>query len=153
MVQNTYQVTWKKFREWGFENAFKGARLGITIMWFFVAVFMVFMGKEISIAYFLLAFCLYRAFFRWLVITHTQYKQLCVNHKGADWQRTIRFEEKRIIVDDGILTVQYLFSDIEDIKEKENKIWLIMNNKTVVRLYKDCFTQGNWELCKEMINE
>ncbi len=82
-----------------------------------------------------------------------QYRNLCINHKGADWERTICFEDKKIKVEDGIVTVDYLFSDIENIKEKGNKIWLHMNNKTVVRLYKDCFTQGNWELCKEVINE
>lgn len=153
MVKNTYQVTWKRFREWGFENAFKGARLGITIMWLLVAFFMAFMSKEISIAYILLVFCLYRAFFRWIVVTNTQYRNLCKNHKGADWERTIRFADKKIKVEDGIITVDYLFSDIENIKEKGNKIWLYMNNKTVVRLYKDCFTQGNWEMCKAMLDE
>ncbi len=153
MVKNTYQVTWKIFREWGFENAFKGARLVITIMWLMVAVYMAFMGKEISIAYILLVFCLYRAFLRWLVVTNTQYRHLCVNHKGADWERTISFVDKKIKVEDGIITVDYLVSDIKSIKEKGNKIWLYMNNKTVVRLYKDCFTQGNWEMCKAMLDE
>ncbi len=153
MVQNTYQVTWKRFREWGFENAFKGARLGISIMWLLLAFFMAYMSKEISIAYILLVFCLYRAFFRWIVVTNTQYRNLCKNHKGADWERTIRFADKKIKVEDGIITVDYLFSDIENIKEKGNKIWLYMNNKTVVRLYKDCFTLGTWEICKEMLDQ
>ena len=125
----------------------------ITIMWLMLAFFMAFMSKEISIAYILLVFCLYRAFFRWIVITNTQYRNLCKNHKGADWERTIRFADKKIKVEDGIITVDYLFSDIENIKEKGNKIWLYMNNKTVVRLYKDCFTQGNWEMCKAMLDE
>ena len=153
MIQNTYKVTGKRFREWGLENAFKGARLGMMIMWLLLAVYMVIMGKEIKIAYVLYAFCIYRAFFRWIVVTNTQYRNLCVNHKGADWERTISFSEKKIKVEDGIVTVDYLFSDIEKIKEKGNKIWLYMNNKTVVRLYKDCFTQGDWEKCKEMISE
>lgn len=151
MIQNTYLVTWKRFREWGFENAFKGIRLVMTIMWSLFAVYLAFMVKEIAIAYFLLAFCIYRAFFRWLVITRTQYKQLCMNHKGADWERKICLDERNIKVDDGLITVQYEFSDIDNIKEKGNKIWLIMNNKSVVRMYKDCFTLGDWEKCKEMI--
>ena len=152
MVQNTYPMTWKRFREWGFENAFTGIRLVMTIMWSLIAVYMAFMTKEIVVAYFLFAFCIYRAFFRWLVITHAQYKRLCVNHKCYEWERKIYFKEGNIIVDDGLITVQYLFSDIDSVKEKGNKIWLIMNNKTVVRLYKDCFILGDWETCKEMIN-
>lgn len=153
MIQNTYKVTGKRFREWGLENAFKGAQLGMTIMWLLLAVYMVIMGKEIKIAYVLFAFCIYRAFFRWIVVTNTQYRNLCINNKGADWERTISFADKKIKVEDGIVTVDYLFSDIEKIKEKGNKIWLYMNNKTVVRLYKDCFTQGDWKTCKEMISE
>lgn len=153
MVQNTYQVTWKRFREWGFENAFKGRRLGIAVMWFVAAIYMFIIGKEIKMAYFLFAFCLYRAFLRWLVITKSQYKQLCINHKHEDWERTIRIYDQKIIVEDGIVTVDYFLSDVVSIKEKENRVWLNMYNKTVVRLYKDCFSEGSWEICKAMLNE
>lgn len=31
MIQNTYKVTGKRFREWGLENAFKGADWKRTI--------------------------------------------------------------------------------------------------------------------------
>lgn len=153
MIQNSYLVTWKRFREWGFENAIKGVRLGISIMWLLLAVFILSFGNQLAIAYVFFAFCLYRALFRWLVVTNTQYRHLCTNHKGADWERNIFFEETKIILNDGIITVEYLYSDINRIKEKENKVWLYMKNKTVVRLYKDCFTTGNWEMCKTLLDE
>ena len=84
MIQNSYPVTWKRFREWGFENAIKGARLGISIMWLLLAAFIFSLGNQLTIAYVFFAFCLYRALFRWLVVTNTQYRHLCTNHKGAD---------------------------------------------------------------------
>ncbi len=152
MIQNTFPVTWKRFREWGFENAIKGVRLCISVLWLLLAVFVFTLGKQITITYVLFLFCIYRALFRWLIITHTQYRQLSVNHKGTDWERKIVFEEDKIIIDDDIVTITYLYSDLKDINEKGNKIWLHMNNKTVVRLYKDCFTTGNWDQCKMILD-
>lgn len=156
MIQNTYQVTAKRFREWGLENALQGIRLGISVAWIFLAIcvaVLLVMGGGQSITYVLFAFCIYRAFFRWLIVTNTQYRNLCANHKEEDWQRIISFEDEIIKLDDGIISVEYRYSDIDDIKEKGNKIWLYMNNKTVVRLYKDCFTYGTWEMCKAFLEE
>ncbi|MBE5878202.1 MAG: YcxB family protein [Lachnospiraceae bacterium] len=156
MVQNTYQVTWKRFREWGLENALQGVRFAMSIFWLLLAVcvaVLIAIGGGTTVAYVMLFFCIYRALFRWLVVSNAQYRNLCANHKGADWERVISFEEDMIHLHDGVVMAEYAYSDVESIKEKGNKIWLNMNNKTVVRLYKDCFTHGTWEMCKAMLTE
>jgi len=43
------------------------------------------------------------------------------------------------------------YSDIIDITEKGNKIWIKLSNKTVIRLFKDAFIDCTWEECKDYI--
>ena len=63
------------------------------------------------------------------------------------------FDTDAIQIKDGINTTSISYADIKCIKEEGNRIWLIFNNKIVLRLYKDCFVNSNCEECKAYISE
>lgn len=156
MIRNEYKITWKVYRSWGLENAFKGAQLLFAIFWVVLALLILVLdissGGWFFYHYFFL-FCIYRAFFRWMVRTNAQYRALAKQRNGADWLRKISFEEDTIRLEDGNVSVVYDYSDIVEIKEKGNKVWLNASDKAVIRLYKDCFIDSTWEECKSWIEE
>lgn len=156
MIRNEYKITWKVYRSWGLENALKGAQLVLGIVWVLLALFILVLNIIEGgwfFYYFMCLFCIYRAFFRWLVVTNAQYRTLIKRHNGADWLRVIYFEEDKIRLEDGNISVVYSYPDIVELKEKGNKVWLKASNKTVIRLYKDCFVDSTWEECKALVEE
>ncbi len=156
MIQNEYQITRKLFISWGLENALKGSQLVFSIIYFVLALLMLLLeGASDSslIINILVVFCIYRAFLRWYVVSNGQYNRLAKNHNGADWTRVISFGENEIVIDEGAFSFKYQYMDIINIKEKGNKVWLTARNKTVIRLYKDCFKNGTWESCKAHVEK
>lgn len=151
MIQNEYKVTRKLFMAWGLENAFKGSQLAFSIIYLALAILMLVLEGINIITGLLIAFCAYRALLRWYVVSNGQYRRLVKNHNSADWMRTISFGENEITIDESAISLKYQYADIISIKEKGNKVWLTARNKTVIRLYKDCFKNGTWEGCKAHI--
>lgn len=155
MIKNEYRVTKKVYLSWVAEGMFKGTRLVMTIVW---CVFALCMGVMAAISY-LQGFCIlmmlfgiYRAFGRIFVISNRQYKLLAEMYGAEEgWLRTITFEEEEIVLSEGRTTVKYAYKDIIEVQEKDNKIWLKAVDKTVIRMYKDCFVEGTWEECKQLL--
>ncbi|MCH5274898.1 MAG: hypothetical protein J1E65_03590 [Lachnospiraceae bacterium] len=113
-----------------------------------------FLLRYISIIYTLFfLFCLYRAFLRNLVVARVQYRRLATTYGEENWVRTITFNEDGIELSEGKMTAGYAYSDIVEIREKQNKIWLIAGNKTVIRLYRDTFINTDWETCKDLLQK
>ena len=153
---NEYQVTWKRYRSWAAENMVKGARLVMMIIWCVFALLCLALMMIDNLAfrslYFLLAALgIYRAFFRNFVIARSQYRRLAQNYGKENWTRRIAFEDDGITLTEGNLSFRYDYSDIINIREKGNKIWLDASNKTVLRLYRDAFVKSDWDECKSRL--
>lgn len=49
--------------------------------------------------------------------------------------------------------MRFDYSDIINIWEKGNKIWLDASNKAVLRLYRDAFVESDWDECKGRLSK
>ncbi|MDE6531816.1 MAG: hypothetical protein K2K96_13760 [Lachnospiraceae bacterium] len=66
--------------------------------------------------------------------------------------RTILFEDDCITIsEEDVLVIKYPYSDIVGIRERGDKIWLDMQDKSVIRLYQSAFVDTDWDKCKEWI--
>lgn len=153
MIKNEYRVTWDIYKSWLSENRMKSPRLTFIIIWIIFGLVMTGMYVAFREALYLLMLllCIYRAFFRDILVTMRQYGLMAKTYGQKDWLRTIVFGEKQIISQEGQVSVNYEYSDISEMKEKDNKVWLIFRNKTVIRVYKDCFVDSDWEECRALI--
>lgn len=153
MIRNEYEVTWKLFESWLWENKRKPLRLGFTIMWVLLGLTATGMAVIFRSALFLVMtfLCLYRAFFRDILAAKKQYAAMEKSYGQRDWLRTITFDEDQATVLEGNISVKYQYSDIVGMKEKGNKVWLLLRDEKVIRLYKDCFVDSDWEECRTLI--
>lgn len=155
-MTNTYQITRKKYLSWGMENNFKGARLVLLILWCVFAILfgiLDFIAEGFIFYKLMIIFCLYRAFFRNIVIADAQYRRLTKVFHADNWTRTITFGKEDILFVEGTSKISFLYTDISNIYEKENKIRIDFSNKTVIRLYRDAFSDCTWEECRRRIEE
>lgn len=153
---NEFKVTWKLYRSWAMENMAKGSRLVMMIIWcVYTLICLVFMTIDNSafrsLYFFMAAFGIYRAFFRNFVIARSQYRRLAQNYGEENWTRRIVFEDNGITLTEGNFSLRYDYSNIINIREKGNKIWLEASNKTVLRLYRDAFVESDWDECKSRL--
>lgn len=154
-IKNEYRVTWKKYMEWWLESKVKPPRSIIAIMW--IVLGFVWIGIGISLefgtvlCFFMVFFCFYRVAPRDILVLNRQYKSMAKSFGQEEWLRTIVFEEEQIIVLEGNVTMSFKYSDISEVKEKDNKVWLMLKDKKVIRMYKDSFADSNWEECRSLI--
>lgn len=155
-MKNEYFVTWKLYRSWMFEGNVKKVRLRLYLMisWCILLAACLFLGiwtHEILFFGFAV-YCAYMAFFRNLLLANKQFKTMGDSFKKKEWVRTILFEDDCITISDGdVLVIKYPYSDIVGIRERGDKIWLDMQDKTVIRLYQSAFVDTDWDKCKEWI--
>lgn len=86
-----------------------------------------------------------------MVIAKQQYKRFVQAYGKPSWVRTIRFEDNEIIIKEEKTETKYNYSDILEIVEKDENIYLKLQAKMVIRLYKSKFIDCTWEECKEKI--
>lgn len=153
MIRNEYRITRDLFKTWLWENKKKPPGSVITVMWIALGVAATVMGVVFWYPFYFVftVFALYRAFFRDILAAGRQYETMSKSYGQKDWLRTITFEEENIIVVEGNISVNYKYSDISEIREKDNKVWLHLKEKKVIRLYKDCFADAGWEECRSLI--
>lgn len=157
-MKNEYRVTRQLCRTWLWENMRKPPMLIVFIMWVFISLLVLWgmlYTPFTSLFAILEIFCLYRAFFRTLLLHRKQYNTLARTY-GENWLRTICFEEDKLVVTEGNVSVsslQFPYSDIASIEEKDNKVWLRLKNKFSVRLYKDKFIDASWGECRAFLAE
>ncbi len=153
-MKNEYQVTRQLCRTWVLENMSKPPWLPILILWGLLAVLCVwgmFSTPFPGLLGVLALFCLYRLFLRNLIISRRQYSRLAKTY-GENWTRTICFEEDKLVVTEGnVSSLQLPYSDIVSIEEDGNKVRLVHKSKSVVRLYKDKFIDASWEECRTFL--
>lgn len=152
-MKNEYIVSQELYKSWVIENMFKGKRkvdclfgiLGIGLcFWDAVSIY-----RPVWILFTL--YCFFRAFFADLLFAGKRYNELVKAYGQENWTRTVSFGEDHITVTEPILSFKYKYSDIQEIREKEDKIWLLFNDQKVLRLYKSGFSGGDWEECKQLL--
>ena len=162
-MKNEFQVTKDLYMSWGRENMRKGSRLKFRILWCITAILLICFivllkmagdGRMYLYAYgvAMTVYCFYRAFFRDLVLTGSQYRRNVKIFGSENWVRTIEFKEEEIVCKDGSVTVRTPYSEIAGMRDDGNKIWLDTKKKMVIRLYKDKFIGGDFEKFKKFIS-
>ena len=153
MYVNEYVVTAKRFREWSKLASGKPVNIAFRAIWILLAVAMIVYAVVYRYIYLLhvvlILFCIYNAFFRWMVQSAGAYRKLSKIH-GKDWKRQIFFGDTIRVVDER-QTVDLVYHDIKDIKETSNLVQFVFRNNLKLRVYKDCFTVGTWEECAKYI--
>lgn len=152
-MKNEYQVTWKQYKSWAVEGMFSGVKLFFLIVWCLFGGVTLYLGiaGRLYIYCFLSVFCFYRAFLRTVLLAKRQYKLLAEQYKKENWTRSIMFEEDQITIVEENISMKYEYSSVVGIREKKDKIWLYMGDKSVIRLYKSAFVDTDWEKCKMKI--
>ena len=155
MIKNEYNVTWEVFRSWAKENAFKGRQLLFSVVWVvFAVVIQILNGYHggTILYHFLFFFALYFALLNWLSVAKKQYDEACRKY-GKEWKRSIVFEDSRIVIWEGPTHMKYRYKEVYMFREKKNRIWLYCRDGSLIRMYTDTFTEGDWEQCKELLRE
>lgn len=160
-MRNEYIIDWPLLKKWTNESHYSGIRLVFFIVWCVLLVgelgFLVFsIASDMYTYAFYFAvialFSFYRAFFCNIIIAKQQYKRYAQTYGKNSWVRTISFEDNGIIIKEEKTETKYNYSDILEILENDENIYLKLQTKTVIRLYKSKFIDCTWEECKEKIN-
>ena len=159
-MRNEYIIDWPLLKKWTNESQHSGVRLVFFIVWCVLLVGSLVIGIISIIAnmysnafYFALIalFSFYRAFLWNIMIAKQQYKRFAQTYGKNSWVRTINFEDNEIIIKEEKTETKYNYSDILEIVEKAERIYLKLQDKYVIRLYKSKFVDCTWEDCKTKI--
>ena len=159
-MRNEYTIDWPLLKKWTNESHYSGMRLIFFILWcalligsiVFVVLSIVANMYFYGLIYILIAlFSFYRAFLWNIMIAKQQYKRLAQIYGKTSWVRTISFEDDGIVIKEEKTETKYNYSDILDIVEKDERIYLKLQAKTVMRLYKSKFVDCTWKECKVKI--
>lgn len=161
-MKNEYTVDWPLLKKWTNESHHSGIRLAFCIFWcvlllasiaFTVLLVVVDRYKYAILFGFIALFSFYRAFLWNIMIAKQQYERLAETYGKNCWVRTICFEDNEIVIKEEKSEIKYNYTDIVKIVEKGERINLILQGKTVIRLYQSKFSDCNWEDCKARIIE
>ena len=100
----------------------------------------------------ILASAIYKLFIQRFLIMSRRYKVLSQTYGVSEWQRVTEFSDDEITVTDHNSVVKFKYTNIQKIIEKNNIIMIVLNHNSAIRLYKNTFTEGSWDQCKEKIN-
>ena len=98
-----------------------------------------------------LLLCIYKLFISPARYFQNKYRALAAQHRVPEWTRTFVFGEEEILLTDHKATIKIKYTDIKRVKEKGNTVLLILGGNLLMRIYKDAFTEGTWEECKEKL--
>ena len=161
-MKNEYAVTKKMYQSWLTESGFHGRGLALCISFCSLAALSVLMVLthpfEAYSLFYIGAFicCIYMAFFKNAVTAARQYKSILSVTENGEWKRSISFMDELFCVDDGFgsdSNMEIPYSSIISAREKKNSVTLCLRGGGVICLYKDCFTEGDWEQCKALLTE
>lgn len=94
----------------------------------------------------------YKLFFSRFVSWHSRYQTMAKTYGVTEWIRTTEFTDDEIILtENNASLLKFKYENIKRIKEKGNVVFIYLNDNMMLRLYKDAFTEGDWEACKQKI--
>ncbi len=94
---------------------------------------------------------IFQLFFSRFVVWKKRYKMFSKTYGVTEWMRTTEFTDEAIILTDHTSVSHIQYENIENIKEKGNRVMIYLNHNMALRIYKDAFIEGSWEECLEKI--
>lgn len=162
-MKNEYIVTKELTKSWAKEYHLRNKKVILLfVMLCIIAVcgltslilLVIFKGGwfEIYISLLLLFLAIYKLFFERFLVIARRY-DLCAKTYGVtEWVRITEFIDEEILLTEHTSSIKYSYTQITGIKEKGNVVFILLNNNSTIRLYKDAFVDCSWEECKERIN-
>ena len=161
-MKNEYKITKDLIKSWAKEYHIHGAaNIFLFIFWCVVGVVGL-SGMIFSIAIhtdwiaaflyaLMLVIAVFKLYIHRFIAWSKRYKLYSTTYGVTEWMRTTEFLDDEIVLTDHTSVSKFKYSNIQKIKEKNNVVIIFMNNNMALRLYKDAFSEGSWEECKEII--
>lgn len=161
-MTNQYEVTWKIHLSWFLEKMLATREIALRIIRCAILPFALWWALQLAgrDSFFLLfctvAICqsIYDTFcnlFQRIKDIKAQYRNKVIFYETENWIQKVVFQEDDIVLTEGNVTVRFTYSNIANIRDKGNKVWITFHDKTVIRLYKDAFIDSDWEACKSKL--
>ncbi|MCM1024856.1 MAG: YcxB family protein [Roseburia sp.] len=148
-----YTVDKKKYISWGRERLLHSPQLTFSIFWCafaaLILVVVIFTRMRLLLWFFLYA--LYRGLLRWILILERQYRLLANQYHAESWTRKYTLTDEGITLQEGNISINTPYSEVERIEEKADCLLLHLKDKGCFRLYRDCFVKGTWEECRDYL--
>lgn len=163
-MKNEYKITKDLIKSWAKEYYIHGsANIFLFIFWCVVGVVGV-SGMFFSMAIYadwiatllyalILVIAVFKLFIQRFIVCSKKYKFYVTTYGVTEWMRTTEFLDDEIVMTDHTSVSKLKYSNIQKIKEKNNLVIIFMNGNAALRLYKNAFIEGSWEVCKKMILE
>ena len=161
-MKNEYNVNKEEIISWSKGYLIRSA-LGITWICLYVILFLIGVALitllalgggdplKWGVAVIAIILPIYRLFFSQYVFARSKYKMLSKTYGVTEWIRTIELTDEDIVVTDHTSLMRFKYSNLRKIIDRDKKVLLLFTNNLSVRLYKDKFTEGTWQECKEML--
>ena len=162
IMKNEYTVNKKEIISWSIGYRFRSA-VGILLICLYsvalltsVALFsllLLFGGDalEWAIAFVTAFLSIYKLFFSQYVFACSKYRILADTYGVAEWIRSVELTDEDITMVDHTSVNKLRYDNLKRIIDGDRIVILMFNNNITLRIYKDKFTQGTWQECKEML--
>ena len=155
-MKNQYRVTKGRYLRWTMEGMFQKVKLILLGVFLLIIGGLIYFGLKDEINPILLliaAICLYTVFLKSPLATLKRFKAMQRKYGEKSWLRTVEFTEEGIRLSEGDVELVLDYAEITDIWEKPDRILLVLEGRTVIRLYRDSFVDTDWETCKAYIEQ
>lgn len=163
MLTNQYKVTKERYMSWFKMSQKTGIQLKITIMWSVILLILLaaagvvlvhpMIGDPlpwISLEGVFILFACYHLFFRRRLMASRMYDMMAQRF-GKDWERTIDFQNDKIVIVEGAFEVKYPYREISSVRSKGDLILIETEKKLVIHAYKDTFIEGDYPKFRRFI--
>ncbi len=159
-MTNEYTVDRRLYRQWARENAFRGTRLVMFIVW--CVLFLAMAGLAVwrfaagdagggAVYVLFAAFCLYRAFLRNVLIAERQFGQMSRYYGKKSWTRRIGLTDGGLVLTEEKTRQEIAWDDLSEMTEKGDLVVLRTRGGGAVRLYKSKCAGCEWKDFRETI--
>ena len=164
MIKNEYRIDRALIRSWAHEYHLHGKANIISFILLLIIGLVSIPGLVLSIflqqswvnVYLFscaLVLSVYKLFFSRFVVWARRYRMMSGLYGVREWIRTTEFGEEDIVLTDHTSVTHLRYDRIEAIKERGNIVMIHFRDHLALRLYKDAFTVGSWQQCKQLLSE
>ena len=162
-MKNEYKVTKKLMLSWGKEYyLFGAANVVLFILWvvaglvglanIVIGILLEGAWKNLCLGIVLLLLALFKLLVSRYIAWYERYKLYAGMYGVSEWMRTTDFAQDGITLADHTSLTKVRYENVKKIKEKGNVVMIFLSHGLAIRLYKDAFTEGTWDECKELIS-
>lgn len=162
IMKNEYFVNKKVIISWSMGYRFRSA-IGIVLICLYSALLLIsvvlfamlvlFGGDSLqwAVASASALLSIYKLFFSQYVFACSKYRILADTYGVAEWIRSVELTDEDITMVDHTSLTKLRYDNLKKIIDGDKIVILIFNNNITLRLYKDKFTAGTWQECKELL--